>query len=567
MLDYPIKQLYEGADKEPFYPKVPMEAIGGIDPNTNLEDNVKTISKTVYGTETPGKTSSTSSIDTVPEVYEFLSGYNKGTKLIELINTSGGGNNVSVTSYYSNYPNGTKVADIKVDSDTKSIVVPHSIVSDYITRADKWHLTYDPDTTVLTLTFENNELAHVQLNNTSEDPEPVSYYTRPNKPVNVSANYSTSTGATTVSWAPVLENGVNIPVAYVTAYEIDRYKNGSFVETVRKTDVDPQSSSVVSWVDSDIEAGSSYYYIIRARSSYYTDQASPNSDPSVTVNIPDDSDVNASVSISFGNAELGDGVYSGTTMTNILRNIDYTAPESYTAQITVTGARQFLTDCNYVQVLGFTDNFLDQTVELGSITESNGKYVRTASVSFTVPSNASAGQSLSAGAINLYVRPNENTGQKLHITKYYNFIYPLYAGYIDDTIWENSGNTLQITDTILGAINNKELKVKAEEGYDIIGTVVNCKLTSTQSNGSSSNRYHAQICIPSGVTWNGSSKQGMINEYRLPTSFTDKSGTFPVVMDDTKTVSFYGITYYIYTAAASIMKTDALEGTEIKLNR
>lgn len=69
------KQLYEGAEKTPFYPKVPLQALDGIAPDTTLEDNVKTISKTVYGTETPGKTSSTSSIDTVPEVYNFLSGY------------------------------------------------------------------------------------------------------------------------------------------------------------------------------------------------------------------------------------------------------------------------------------------------------------------------------------------------------------------------------------------------------------------------------------------------------------------------------------------------------------
>lgn len=138
---FKIKQLYEGAAKTPFYPKVPLKAIDGIEPDTTLEDNVKTISQTVYGTTTPGTTSSTTKIDTVPEVYDFLDGITKDKKLSDLISNAGGSSSAgSKVSVIGTYNKGTSVANVKVDGNDNHIRVPASIVSDFMTSTTNWRL-------------------------------------------------------------------------------------------------------------------------------------------------------------------------------------------------------------------------------------------------------------------------------------------------------------------------------------------------------------------------------------------------------------------------------------------
>jgi len=140
------KQLYEGAEKTPFYPKVPLEALDGIAPNTTLKDNVKTISKTVYGTEVPGVGSNNDQkINTVPEVYAFLDGIKPNEKLNDLIADGVGGKVVVENTY----PYGTRVATITVGEKTTNINVPNGI------DLNQFKLAYDQNSAMLYLSYGN----------------------------------------------------------------------------------------------------------------------------------------------------------------------------------------------------------------------------------------------------------------------------------------------------------------------------------------------------------------------------------------------------------------------------
>ena len=144
------KQLYEGAEKTPFYPKVPLQALDGIAPNTTLEDNVKTISKTVYGTETPGiESNNDRKINTVPEVYAFLDGIQPDKTLNDLIEDGVGGK-VVVTNTLSQ---GNRVATIIVGENKTDINIPNGM------DLSKFSLSYDQNSAMLYLSYGNQTIA------------------------------------------------------------------------------------------------------------------------------------------------------------------------------------------------------------------------------------------------------------------------------------------------------------------------------------------------------------------------------------------------------------------------
>lgn len=260
-----IKQLYSGAEKEAFYPKVKLDSIedkvNGKTLEQNLQDyntKIQNLNKQVFGT-TSGASNNTSAIDTVPEVYSFLNGYANSTTLQAIINAipKGGGTTIieqgSVVSVSGLQSGGASLGIITIDNNNYTIKLPASVVNSLVSYSNlSLQLDYDDSTKTLYLKKNGVRVSQVELPINNEQ-----YVQKPEAPGNFIASYNgggVNWNSINLSWNPV----------ECDEYKIYRWDDDSNQYSLMAT-LDPSTLGTnTTWTDSDITTGYSYQYYIVA---------------------------------------------------------------------------------------------------------------------------------------------------------------------------------------------------------------------------------------------------------------------------------------------------------------
>lgn len=340
-----IKQLYSGAEKEAFYPKVKLDSIedkvNGKTLEQNLQDyntKINNLNQKVFGT-TSGASNNTSAIDTVPEVYSFLNGYANSTTLQAVINAiPTGGDTIieqgSVVSVSGLQSSGASLGVITIDGNNNTIKISDDTIRNAIDYNNlSLDIRYDDTTHMLSL-YKNGHLEksiELPIDNQS-------YVQKPDSPSVFTATYNNASGLNNVA--------VNLQWSIVDGcdgYVIYRKVNDGEYSAIANISPD----TVNHYIDDNITVGATYtYYIVSTLNSQASDpKYSDSVYAQLRVDVPtnvnaqyDSSNQRVIVSWSLGNEVTSYGIYRNNTRigtvngnststyydTNVTENTTYT---------------------------------------------------------------------------------------------------------------------------------------------------------------------------------------------------------------------------------------------------
>lgn len=148
------------------------------------------------------------------------------------------------------------------------------------------------------------------------------------------------------------------------------------------------------------------------------------------------------------------------------------------------GSREFLQTANYVQIIGFNNQ--SYTVQLGNVQSQNNTYFKSATVTMTP--NWSDSDSVSSATINMYVKTsNDSSDWVLQSTYYFNLVYPIFSGFVEKDVWDAGNHIGSYADE---TVIKRGVSQIQQNGYEIINTVFECRLTTSQYNDNSTDRYY-----------------------------------------------------------------------------
>lgn len=224
--------------------------------------------------------------------------------------------------------------------------------------------------------------------------------------------------------------------------------------------------------------------------------------------------------------------------------------ETYVGTVSVFGSMATLNKVSYAKVQDFDGN--EHVVQLGPAQVSGNTYCKMGTVTFTrnnriQPSNTT---------LALYAMPSTGSTYIVYGSATYNFVYPIYTGYVEKDVWEDavSGDEVDSSVTVIAHGNSLG---GLDDGYHINNETFNCNLTTSQKNDSSFTHGYMQVAIPLNQYYMG---YGVTTDStNMPSVFKTTSGVDAEILgmhkDMKRVVSSKGVTYWVYTAYNSSLKT------------